>query len=364
MRTRHQAGSVQKRQHGKKKVWVGLYRDVKGSRRYKTLKGAKTESQAKIALAEILLPINRERAVAEMSAEMKLADYVDGVYIPFGRRKWKASTATTTEQRLQQHIIKGELGQVKVGTLSRDILQSFLERRGTQSFSVVNHLRWDLKAICRLAIQDGLLERDPASSLFTPGTTTTKPREFMTREQVVIAINALDLRERIFCRFALYSGMRPGEIVGLRWTDIDGAVAKISRRVYYGVIDTPKGRKGKDTSREAALAPSLAIDLETWRQFAISADAYVFPTEKGTPIQYSNLMEDFIRPALKKVDLGWVNFQVMRRTWSNLSKEAGVDAKVSADQLGHSVKVDMSEYTKSSAAQKDEAVRKFESYVQ
>lgn len=185
----------------------------------------------------------------------KLADYIEHVYIPFGQRKWKKSTEGTTVQRLRQHLIKGELAEVPVSELSREALQAFLDRRGLSSFSVVNHLRWDLKGICRLAVEDGLLRRDPATSLFTPGTTTTRARLVMTKENIADAIKALDLRERVFCRFALYAGLRPGEIIGLRWPSVADAVARIDRRFYKDLEDTPKGRRGRNTSREAALRP-------------------------------------------------------------------------------------------------------------
>jgi len=61
------------------------------------------------------------------------------------------------------------------------------------------------------------------------------------------------------------------------------------------------------------------------------------------------------------VGLGWVNFQVMRRTHSSLMRELGVDPKVVADQLGHTLDVNLNVYTETDFGHLKEAVETFES---
>jgi hypothetical protein len=61
--------------------------------------------------------------------------------------------------------------------------------------------------------------------------------------------------------------------------------------------------------------------------------------------------------------LEWASFQVLRKTNASLSKKAGVDAKVSADQRGHGLGVSMEVYTISDRQQKREAVNRLESLV-
>ncbi len=72
-------------------------------------------------------------------------------------------------------------------------------------------------------------------------------------------------------------------------------------------------------------------------------------------------MEDFIRPALAKVGLGWVNFQVMRRTHASLMNALGVEGKLVADQCGHSLDTNQNVYTKSSVERRKTAVDRLES---
>lgn len=363
MRKRYQKGSLQKKTYGGRRVWVGLYYDEKGVRVNTTLgdRSGLTEMQARTKLADLLNPINKTRASAQLRHDITLADYVEGHYIPFGERKWKGSTFTTTSQRLRQHIVSGELAFVRVRDLARENMQRFLDSRGISSFSVVNHLRWDLKAICDLAISDGILDRNQADQLYTPRTVTLPSQPVMTPEQVRRALAVLDLRERVFCRLAIYAGMRPGEIIALRWPDIRDGFALVDDRFYKGKQDTTKNRK----SRPVALSTSVIRDLEAWRAFAPSGDSLLFASENlKTPIKYENIWQREIKPRFEKIGLAWADFRCMRRTNSTLMKAAGADPKVAADNRGHGVRVAMDEYTHSTMEQKREAVGKLEGLIQ
>ena len=68
-----------------------------------------------------------------------------------------------------------------------------------------------------------------------------------------------------------------------------------------------------------------------------------------------------MQPQLEKVGLEWANFQVMRRTHSSLMRELGVDPKVVADQLGHTLDVNLNVYTETNLGRLKEAVETFES---
>ena len=67
-----------------------------------------------------------------------------------------------------------------------------------------------------------------------------------------------------------------------------------------------------------------------------------------------------IQKKIEKVGLGWVNFQVLRRTQASLGHNEGVDPKVAADQRGHSIGVAIDTYTESDLESRREAVTKLE----
>ena len=86
----------------------------------------------------------------------------------------------------------------------------------------------------------------------------------------------------------------------------------------------------------------------------------MFPSEKmTTPLIQDNWWRRSVLPRLKELKLEWVNFQVMRRTHASLSRRAGIDPKVVADQLGHGLGVNLDVYTKSDLNQRKEAVKSY-----
>src|SRR5438445_592481 len=115
--------------------WIGRWRQ-NGERRVQQLGRVRrmNQSEAKEKLAEILRPIN---ASAEGNPNRTFDDFVENVYFPFCRRKWKRSTKMTTQDRIQFHLI-GEFKNRRVSELTRDKLQAFLDKKAaTLSFSTV-----------------------------------------------------------------------------------------------------------------------------------------------------------------------------------------------------------------------------------
>ena len=82
-----------------------------------------------------------------------LADWIRDSFLPFSRRHWKLSTASTIGDRIHKHILT-DLGTLEIPSIKRDFLQQYLEQKAAlgHSFSLVDHLRWDLRAIFRLAV--------------------------------------------------------------------------------------------------------------------------------------------------------------------------------------------------------------------
>jgi integrase len=106
----------------------------------------------------------------------------------------------------------------------------------------------------------------------------------------------------------------------------------------------------------------LAAEVEAWRQFAVdmSPEVWVFPSERMTPLSKDNCWRRHIQPRLKEVGLEWANFLVMRRTHASVMKQLGVDPKLVADPLEHSVDVNQNVYTRVSVEQRKGAVEQLE----
>ena len=147
----------------------------------------------------------------------------------------------TNEDRLRVHFAP-IFAERSLGSFSRDELQTFLDEKAEAglSYSVVAHLRWDLRQIFRMAVAEGNLVRNPAELLFIPRDAPRPEHTAMTLEEVQKCFFALEQRERLIVKFAVLAGLRPGEILGLKWSHINGTHVEIRQRVYRGVIDSPK----------------------------------------------------------------------------------------------------------------------------
>ena len=124
-----------------------------------------TEGAALARLQEYLRPIN-ESAGIRQDLPTNFKTYVQSVYLPQRRKKWKDSTDQTTTERIVTYILP-EFEDRELRDLTRDRLQQFLDEmaKAGLSKSVVDHLRWDLNAVFKMASEDGLVKGNPAGSL-------------------------------------------------------------------------------------------------------------------------------------------------------------------------------------------------------
>jgi integrase len=338
MAKRYQHGSLQRKKRGGRLVWLGFWYDQK--------------ADAQTALGAIVNTVNEQRKLTDY----RFGTFLDLVVLPAKRRQWKASTRQTSEDRFSR-ILVPPFKDVPITAFTREMLQDFLDDLAAQgtSWSIIAHTRWDLSLVFKFAHSDGLINRNPAELLHIPDG-PTRERHVLTIEQARIVLNAFPLRERLIIKLCGIIGLRPGEALATKWGDITAQGLRISRRVYRGVIDTPKSNKGK---RIAALSTSVIADLREWRDTSpnTAPEDWIFPSENGTtPVWPTNVWYDKIRPTLVTLGMTWVNYQVLRRSTASLLNQFGVEGKTVADQLGHGLDVSQNVYTQSGIKQQANAV--------
>jgi integrase len=367
LRRRFQKGSLQQVRSGKAKRWIVLYYDTEGKRRFHTLgAGALTKSQAEHARDEFMRSINGcDGPEPGGLRPLLLSEFICQTYLPFQRGKWKKSTRGTAENRIQHHIVKG-IGHNALKDFSLTALHEFLDGKADDglSFSVVDHLRWDLNAIFEMAVAEKVIPSNPATRLYTPKHAPKGVTRAMSIEEVQVALESVELREQVLLHLAIFAGFRPGEMLALQRMHIaeDTSSVHVRQRVYRGEIDDPKSEPSK---REVAIPPRTAELLREWMESAVGPEpaAFVFASKRGKPVWRDTLLYDHIRPKLKPHGLDWVDFQVMRRTHASIGHRLKLDPKVTADQRGHGVGVSIEEYTKTTLKDRAVAARKLEEAV-
>jgi hypothetical protein len=200
-------------------------------------------------LAAILQPINEGVGKPQLPV-FTFKAFIDSVYLPVYRGKWKTSTAMTEEERVQVHLV-GSLGTELMSKITRDDLQALLEKKAkVLARGGVDHLRFRLRSVFALAISEGVVDRNPAVSLFTPRICKGgREKLILTPEDISKLMSVLELRERLIVRFATFEGMA--------WRDSRLTSRRYRREFRLGAASTLQGqyRCAEDASFDEAGGP-------------------------------------------------------------------------------------------------------------
>ena len=185
------------------------------------------------------------------------------------------------------------------------------------------------------AVEDKLIERNPAASkrVFIPSEKKTE-RDALTREQLLDIIRKVSSLEnstqKRFISLLLFTGMRRGEVLGLRWEDIDvdEGFISVTRAVSYTtnqpIISTPKTKNG---IRKIPIDPQLIQLLQPMGTsgYVIGGDA---PYTKTVFVRMFNQIRE-------KIDLHGATPHVFRHSYLSMLNQAGVDPKTIQAIGGH-----------------------------
>lgn len=143
-----------------------------------------------------------------------------------------------------------------------------------------------------------------------------------------------DDEERRFFTVAFFSGLRPGEEIGLQWDDVDWqrkllAVRRTVNRFGTGPTKTVESR------RDVQMLPVVEQALRAQRPSSQLRGAWIFPNRDGGPLDLTNLRERVWRPALRRAKLRGRPMYQTRHTFATLMLGAGEAPAWVAQQLGH-----------------------------
>jgi len=141
-----------------------------------------------------------------------------------------------------------------------------------------------------------------------------------------------------------YTGIRRGELLGLKWEDVDFQRLRLHiRRAYVkGSMTTPKSGRGRHVAIAPALASLLVDVLATRRREALTfgwaeTPEWVFPSQTGSPIDQDNFERSWRRVRRRAQALGVrpLRLHCARHTYASLALASGKSVRWVADQLGH-----------------------------
>jgi len=321
-------GAVYQRSDGR---WVAVLRHQDGKRQAiygKTAREARrNRREASERLAQDRTAVPSKRTFAGV-ADAWLAQ------APYTKRMVE-QTLRVYSDVLRLHV-NPVIGKTRIAATTPDTIVEVLktmERRG-YSPAYQGQAHKAMSHVFQYAIREGLVRRNPCREVVKPSG-TIKERVVPDTATVQRFIDeAPDERIRTFVTIAAYTGLRIGEILNLRWQDID---------LNTGVLRVRNGKGGK--SRVLAITKSLSDQLTVWRQeqrrerrhaswWATDED-WVITTSIGTKSDIQNFRSNHFNPLRDAIAPG-VTPHSFRHGLATRLLEAGIPMRVVAEQLGHS----------------------------
>lgn len=266
-----------------------------------------------------------------------------------------ATIRTTADgYRLRVHP---HLGTLPLARLSRPVVERWVARlieTGSSPHATRKALA-ALKVMCSYAVELGAIAANPCARVRVPVPAHDPMSEappvsrVLTPEELDRLLAACETaREEVIVRLAAESGLRSGEVRGIRWPDVELAAHRlyVRRSVWRDVVKVPKGRR----TRRVAMTPELADALsrlyaELVVERGLPAEGYVVPGRDGlgpcsddTPLEIAKRVQvraGLVVPRPRGNPRPRVTYHELRHTAATLMLTRGVSSVVVARQLGH-----------------------------
>lgn len=275
----------------------------------------------------------------------------------------KPSTYADYEQVIKTHL-DPFFGRTRVASITPSKVQTFLDKMSGKKVTAATtgKVYRVLKVILRYAMTLELIDRDPTIAI-RPPRVKREEMDHLNVEEVEALLDKAEGDIRDIVPVAVFAGLRQGEILALRWRDIDfkAGVIRVVRSYHapHGFTDL----KSSASRRAVPMLPRLASVLEE-RYMAKEEpgpDELIFPSAKGTPIDRHNLMARGFEPALEAAKLRKIRFHDLRHTYASLAIAAGMDPKALQKAMGHSsITVTMDTYAHLFPGSFDRALKRME----
>ena len=286
--------------------------------------------------------------------------------LPFDQqlRKWLRTYSPTFKRsfernagvQIEKHLVPF-FGSKDLASIREEDLLAYIRLKIDAGFSrstIQNGLSI-VRRVFNLALRESLVSRNPAARIGEllrrvdrRVATEVKQIESWTREEVETILSvAREREERVWPALVLLfsTGIRRGELLGLKWEDVDfqGRRLTIRRAIVEGQLTTPKSGKSRSIALPAGAAALLLDVLALRRRECLArgwpeTPPWVFCSQTGGPLEARNFSRSWfrVRRLAQKSGVRPFRLHSTRHTYASLALAAGRSVRWVAEQLGHS----------------------------
>jgi integrase len=295
------------------------------------MKAGITKDAARKELHEIESKIERRTFLHDKKTP--LFSKVASDWLDYKKTRCRETTWEMYQGHLRNHF--SELDTRKINLITTSNIEKFITARQSENMALASlrKILVTLNQVMKYAVRNRLIDYNPVIDAERPKATgkvdESSEIAILTPEQIRALLEAEpNQKYKTLFLTAIMTGARQGELLGLKWSDINftGKQIHVKRTFNHGRFFEPKT---KQSIRN--------IDLAAWKLISASKEeSLVFQSETGTPIACVNMVRRHYAPALKKAGIPHIKFHALRHTYASLLIEQKENIKYIQNQLGHS----------------------------
>lgn len=220
-------------------------------------------------------------------------------------------------------------GERGIQAIGRYEVETFLAERAKMFCrNTLRGMRVSLGRVLTWAVDCGWLPKNPCAGVKLPLAGKKVVRTILKPEQTRALVAKLEEPYATLVLFVAVTGLRISEAIGIKWTDFEGNIVRISRRIYLG---EPGETKTSTSARSLPIPEALLARMQR-----LGAGSWVFRSRVGKTINPGNALKRYVHPASVELGFrlgGWHDF---RHTMATQSMIGGAPTKVVSEILGHS----------------------------
>ena len=338
-------GSITKRKDGRYMARYTVH--TKDGLRRKTLY-ARTRAEVAEKLSRALS--DRSSGIVFDAGTLTLGEYLDR-WLPHSvRGSVRQRTFERYEQIARVHI-KPTLGRIKLKALTPTHVRGLYQEKLDDGLAprTVQYIHTTLRKALKEAVQDGLIPRNAADAVKAPRPAKKEINPLAPEQAKAFLEVASGNRFQTLYVLAIHCGLREGELLGLKWDDLNLEAGTLSVRRTLSetkevgrIFEPPKNGKGRSIRLTPGAIEALRGHLRCQiEEIDRAGDAYqdqglVFPSQAGTPMNAKNLTARSFKPLLVQAGLPHsVRLHDLRHTCATLLLGKGVHPKIVQELLGH-----------------------------
>lgn len=347
-------------------------RDVKVSRRLDGDGGKlKTKKDAQDEFARLRMEFKEDKTKTEKKIT-SITFYE--VYNEWLEERYKDSVRSSTLSKtmgwFDKYILK-ELGSLRLDKITIDVCDKAINEWTKGDLEDFKQLTQLATRVLDFAVHKRYMKDNPMSKSYIPTLRKSEPkREYLTKDELLVFLEQTKkygdgVRWYALFRLIAYTGARKGEVLALKWNDLD----EVNKTIRFNktLAKTPNGVEVSDSTKTGK-SRTVSIDEETiqvLKEYRNSKSKMMFPAEKSNKYMHPDLVTTAMRRIIKKTNVNQsVTPHSLRHTHASLLFEAGLSIKDVQYRLGHSdSEITMQIYTHVSSARSRSAVDMFTEFL-